>query len=138
MTGEGPSGPTAAASERVRLDRWLFAARIFKSRSDAHQACCGGHVKLNGRSVKPAHLVGAGDEIAAVAPRGKVVLIVRGVSGRRVSPHLARELYEDRSPPPPVRHPALPQRERGSGRPSAAERRALARMRLQRTAEHGE
>ena len=138
MTGEGRPDPAPAASERVRLDRWLFAARIFRSRSDAHQACSGGHVKLNGRSAKPAHPVGIGDQIAAVAPRGKVVLIVRRVSERRVSPSLARELYEDHSPPPPARDPELPQRERGSGRPSAAERRALARMKHQHLTEHGE
>jgi len=112
----------------VRIDRWLFAARIFKSRGDARDACVGGHVRLNGRPVKPGHGLREGYEISGSAPRGKIVLIVRELTERRVSAPLARELYEDRSPPPPPRDSGLPQRDRGSGRPTRAERRALERL----------
>jgi ribosome-associated heat shock protein Hsp15 len=113
----------------VRIDQWLSAARLFKSRTMARDACTGGHVKLNGVSVKPSHTVAVGDEVRASAPRGLVVVKVLGLAEKRLSPALARELYEDHSPPPPPRDEWMPRRDRGAGRPTKADRRALARMR---------
>jgi ribosome-associated heat shock protein Hsp15 len=113
----------------VRIDQWLSAARLFKSRTMARDACTGGHVKLNGASVKPSHTVAVGDEVRASAPRGLVVVKVLGLAEKRLSPALARELYEDHSPPPPPRDEWMPRRDRGAGRPTKADRRALARMR---------
>ncbi|SRR5690606_25059856 len=119
------------ADRAVRVDRWLLAARLFKTRGEAQQACSGGRVKINGNSVKPSHLVKCGDEVRAEAPRGLVVLIVRELAEKRQSPELARQLYEDHSPPPPPKEERteLPQRDRGTGRPTKADRRALQRLR---------
>lgn len=102
---------------------------MFPSRTAARDACAGGHVRLNGEPVKPAHAVQVGDEVRATAPRGAVVLRVLALAERRLSPPLARLLYEDHSPPPPPRDPGLPRRDAGAGRPTKADRRALARLR---------
>lgn len=119
------------ADRAVRVDRWLLAARLFKTRGEAQQACSGGRVKINGNSVKASHLVKCGDEVRAEAPRGLVVLIVRELAEKRQSAELARQLYEDHSPPPPPKEERteLPQRDRGTGRPTKADRRALQRLR---------
>lgn len=117
------------AVDSVRIDQFLCAARIFKSRTAAQEACTGGHVKVNDATVKPSHVVRVGDEVRATAPRGLVILKVLTLSDKRLSPPLAKALYEDHSPPPPPREQWMPQRERGAGRPTKADRRALERMR---------
>jgi ribosome-associated heat shock protein Hsp15 len=86
-------------------------------------------VKVNGDSVKPSHPVRVGDEVRAEAPRGLVVWVVLALAEKRLSASLAAALYEDRSPPPPPREEVLAQRERGTGRPTKADRRALDRLR---------
>jgi ribosome-associated heat shock protein Hsp15 len=117
------------AVEPVRIDQFLTAARIFKSRTAAREACDGGHVKINDATVKASHDIRIGDEVRATAPRGLVVIKVLALAAKRLSPPLARALYEDHSPPPPPREVWMPQRERGAGRPTKADRRALRRMR---------
>jgi len=116
-------------SQSVRLDRWLCAARIYKSRTEAQKACEGGRVKLNDTSVRPSHPVRAGDRIAAHAPRGAVVLVVIDLEEKRQPPSRARELYEDHSPPPPPKEERTALRYRGTGRPTKSERRAIERLR---------
>ena len=115
--------------EHVRIDQYLHAARAFKSRSDARAACTGGQVLVNGHDVKPSHCVRVGDEIRASAPRGTIVWRVLVLAEKRVSPALARSLYEDHSPPPPPREERFPMRARGAGRPTKRERRNLKRFR---------
>ena len=113
----------------VRLDRWLCAARVFKSRTLAAQACGAGHVRVNDRPVRASHAVKIGDEVRAKPPRGLVILIVVKLAEKRLSPKEASLLYEDRSPSPvPVEEPIF-RRDRGSGRPTKADRRKLDRMR---------
>jgi ribosome-associated heat shock protein Hsp15 len=114
----------------VRLDRWLVAARAFKTRGLAQQACAGGRVKLNGNPVKSSHWVKCGDEVRAESARGPLVWIVRELAEKRLGAPAAKLLYEDRSPPPPPKEEAPPApRERGAGRPTKAERRAIDRLR---------
>jgi ribosome-associated heat shock protein Hsp15 len=115
--------------EPVRLDQYLAAARLYKSRTAAREACDGGHVKLNGVSAKPSQNVKVGDEVRATAPRGLVVLEVLALATKRLSPPLARALYEDHSPPPPPREAWMPQRDRGAGRPTKQDRRAMKKLR---------
>lgn len=119
---------TEAASE-VRLDRWLCAARVFKSRTLAARACGAGHVAVNGQPARASHGLRVGDEVKAKPPRGLVVLIVSKLADKRLSPKEAVLLYEDRSPPPPPKEPPIFLRERGAGRPTKADRRKLERMR---------
>lgn len=119
----------SAATAQVRLDRWLCAARVFKSRTLAATACGAGHVSVNGRAVRASHAVKVGDEVRAKPPRGPVVLIVVKLADKRLAPKDAVLLYEDRSPPPPPPDEPVFRRERGSGRPTKADRRKLDKMR---------
>jgi len=114
--------------EEVRIDQWLCAARIYKSRSMAKEACEAGRVRLNGLSVKGSHVVRLEDRIEARAPRGLVVLVVAGLGTKRKGALEARALYLDHSPPPPPREYAAEGRARGTGRPTKAERRAMERF----------
>lgn len=113
----------------VRIDRWLSAARIFKSRTDAQDACAGGQIRINGASVRPSHPVKIGDRVEGHTPRGKTILIVKELEEKRQSPPRARELYEDHSPPPPPKETELAVRDRGMGRPTKQDRRKIERFR---------
>ncbi len=115
--------------ESVRVDRWLCAARVFKSRTQAGDACGTGRVLVNGNAVKPSHLLRVGDEVRAHPERGLVILEVLALADRRLSSPAARELYLDRSPPPPPREPRVGVRGRGEGRPTKRERRETDRLR---------
>ncbi|HXZ85255.1 MAG TPA: RNA-binding S4 domain-containing protein [Myxococcota bacterium] len=115
--------------ERVRLDRWLCAARVFKSRTQATQACAGGRVKVNDESAKPHFALGPGDRVRVQTERGPRILEVVALAEKRLSPALARELFVDHSPPPEPRPARMPRREPGAGRPTKRERRALGRFR---------
>ncbi|MPY93483.1 MAG: RNA-binding S4 domain-containing protein, partial [Acidimicrobiia bacterium] len=82
-------------AERVRVDRWLWSVRAFKTRTDATAACTAGHVRVGGATVKPAHRVGVGDEVEA--RRGERALrfrVVRPVE-KRVGASVAAACYED-------------------------------------------
>jgi ribosome-associated heat shock protein Hsp15 len=88
-------------ADSVRVDRWLCAARLFISRTQAHAACDANRISINGVKVKASHVVRVGDEVSGKAPRGPMVVDVLALAEKRLSPSLARELYRDRSPPPP-------------------------------------
>jgi ribosome-associated heat shock protein Hsp15 len=85
-------GPTM---ERVRIDKWLWAARFFKTRSAAAQAVGGGRVHVNGVRAKPAKEVGVGDEIELSIRADRWVVEVTGVGERRVSATVAATLYRE-------------------------------------------
>jgi ribosome-associated heat shock protein Hsp15 len=117
--------------DRTRVDRWLWAVRLFKTRSAAAEACRGGHVQVNGVRVKPAADVKVGDMVRArVGDRERVVEVVR-VIDTRVGAPIAAECLVDHSPPPPPRDPLLQHAYRapGSGRPSKRDRRLIDRVR---------
>jgi ribosome-associated heat shock protein Hsp15 len=115
--------------ESVRIDKWLCAVRVFKSRTQAGDACGAGRVLVNGNAAKASHLLRIGDEVRAHRERGLVILEVRGLADKRLSPPAARELYLDRSPPPPPREPRVAIRARGAGRPTKRQRRDTDRLR---------
>ena len=115
--------------ESVRVDRWLYAARIFKTRTLATQACVGGRVRRDGQALKPSHVLRVGDEVRVQTPRALRILEVRALADRRLSAPLARELYDDHSPPPAPREERGPRRARGTGRPTKREGRALRKLR---------
>jgi len=118
-----------SAGPSVRIDRWLTAARIYKSRTAAQEACAAGHVSVNGLVARQSHAVVVGDEVIARAPRGHTVLEVSSLGEKRLSAAKARELYVDHSPPPPPREERVAPRERGAGRPTKADRRATDKLR---------
>ena len=81
--------------EKVRIDKWLWAARFFKTRSMAAQAVSGGKVHVNGSRVKPARTVSLGDEMRIRRGEVEFVVIVQGISGRRGPAREAQLLYEE-------------------------------------------
>jgi ribosome-associated heat shock protein Hsp15 len=88
-------------SDAVRLDIWLDVACLFKTRSEAQRACKGGKVVLNGGAVKPHREVRVGDELVITRPLGRrQIVAVRAVADKHLPKAAARELYEDRTPPP--------------------------------------
>lgn len=116
--------------ERVRVDKWLWAARMFKTRSLASAACDAGHVKLNGSSVKASKPVKRGDHIEVVTPGGLRILDVVELLDKRGPASLAQQLFDDQTPPPPPKEErdiSMPRRARGEGRPTKRDRRALDR-----------
>lgn len=120
--------------ESTRVDRWLWAVRLFKTRSTANEACRGGHVRVNGARAKPAAPLKVGDTVRArVGDRERIVEVAR-IIDKRVGAPVAAECLVDHSPAPPPREaaPSVPQRERGAGRPTKRERRQLERVRGRR------
>jgi ribosome-associated heat shock protein Hsp15 len=81
--------------EGVRVDKWLWAARFFKTRSAATEAVHGGHVQVNGVRAKPAKEVSVGDRLALSAHGQRWELVVTGLLDRRGSASAARSLYEE-------------------------------------------
>ncbi|MDS1271567.1 RNA-binding S4 domain-containing protein [Lipingzhangella sp. LS1_29] len=120
-----PSGP-----ESTRIDRWLWAVRLTKTRAEAAQACRGGHVRLNDRTAKPAAPVRAGDTIRIRLHGREHIVEVTHVLEKRVGAPIARRCYVDHTPAPTSQPAApLPKRERGAGRPTKRERRQMDRFR---------
>src|ERR1700737_2866557 len=87
--------PNDSIADRVRIDKWLWAARFFKTRSLAADAIGGGKVSMQGDSVKPARMVQIGDEIRIRLGPYEHVVIVRGLSERRGPASVAATLYEE-------------------------------------------
>ncbi|OGQ97310.1 MAG: RNA-binding protein [Deltaproteobacteria bacterium RIFOXYD12_FULL_57_12] len=81
--------------EKVRIDKWLWAARFFKTRSMAAEAVTGGLVHVNASRVKPARSIQLGDELTIRRGVLEFVVIVRGLSEKRGPATVARELYEE-------------------------------------------
>ena len=89
------------APDTVRLDIWLDVACLFKTRSEAQRECKVGRVTVNGVAAKPHRELRVGDELVISRPGGrKQTVIVRGISEQHIAKALARELYDDRTPPP--------------------------------------
>jgi ribosome-associated heat shock protein Hsp15 len=131
-----PSGkPDNVSDDRQRIDKWLWHARIVRTRSAAAALAGSGHVRINGARVEaPAKPVRAGDVVTIALDVRVRVLKVTGFAPRRGDAAAGQALYEDLAPPgsgAPVtddRRPPPADRERGSGRPTKQERRAIARF----------
>ncbi|WP_029151128.1 RNA-binding S4 domain-containing protein [Microbacterium indicum] len=115
----------------VRLDVWLWAVRVYKTRSNATAAIRGGHVRVGGDPVKASYSLKVGEEVRVRISGFDRVLGVRKLLLKRVGAPLAAEAYEDRTPPPPPREFVAPivTRDRGAGRPTKRERREIDRLR---------
>lgn len=119
-----------SATGETRIDRWLCAVRLVKTRPLATRLCEGGHVRLNGSPAKPSSKVRAGDRVEAfIADRERIVEVVRPIESRVGAP-VAVTCYVDHSPPPVVAEvrPGI-LAVRGEGRPSKRLRRELERLR---------
>lgn len=125
-----------AAEAKVRLDKWLWAARFYKTRALATEAVSGGHVHLNGARVKPARPVKVGDELAIRKGPQEFVVIVREISERRGPAIQAQQLYEEtpgsvakRESSVEARRLAAASAPRPEGRPDKRARRRIIRFR---------
>jgi ribosome-associated heat shock protein Hsp15 len=141
--GDGPVDPRVAAAvaaaeaagpasgETVRVDSWIWAVRLVKTRSVGATACRGGHVRVNGERVKPAHSVRVGDEVRLRHEGRERIVVVKRLIRKRVGAPVAVQCYIDNSPPPPPREAIAPigVRDRGTGRPTKRDRRELERLR---------
>ena len=120
----------------ARIDRWLFAVRLFKSRSLAARAVTGGRVHVNGARVKPAHEVRAGDRVSFVRATVQFECAVAGVPQRRGRAAAAGRCYQE-TPASAARSAELAARMklaagltlRSSVRPDKHQRRLLRRLR---------
>lgn len=113
---------------RQRIDKWLWHARVVRTRADAAALAASGHVRLNGSRIDAASRpVKVGDVITVALDRRVRVLMVLRFAERRGPAEAARPLYDDLSEPQ-VAAPPGPMRESGSGRPTKQQRRALDRL----------
>ena len=120
----------AADEEAVRVDSWIWSVRLTKTRSLSAAACRGGHVRVNGERVKPAHILRSGDEVRLRADGFERIVVVSRLIRKRVGATVAAECFIDNSPPPPPREEVavVAVRDRGAGRPTKRDRRELERL----------
>lgn len=116
----------------MRIDKWLWAVRVFKTRSQAAAACAAGHVQVNGRPVKASKRVQPGELISA--DNGVLVRTVRvvGLLEQRIGAPRVPEFLEDLTPASEYSKPREPTPApgwmRGRGRPTKRDRRAIDRL----------
>ena len=114
---------------RLRVDKWLWYGRFFKTRSLAAKACAGGQLRINGALVAKTHAaLKVGDVLTFAQGRHIRVVRVVALGTRRGPAPEAQGLYEDLKPPTAENRVPGPERARGSGRPTKKERRELARL----------
>ena len=117
--------------DKLRIDKYLWCIRIFKTRSLATEACKAGRVKLNGQNVKPSYVVKIGETYAVQKGIERKVIYVTGLLGNRVDAKTAVQFYEDRTPVEEtygfksVFHAPVLKRDRGTGRPTKKDRREI-------------
>jgi ribosome-associated heat shock protein Hsp15 len=130
---EAPGPPLDPPSlEPVRVDKWLWAARMVKTRTQATDACAGGLIKVNGVTAKASQKVKPGDRVEGALPSGRRVLEVRGTAERRGSAPVARSLYTDLAPPERAPRLGFLEVERGEGRPTKVDRRKMDKFKTER------
>ena len=116
--------------DRQRIDKWLWHARVVRTRSAAAALSDSGLVRINGARIDTSSRpVRPGDVVTIALDRTVRVLKVIGYADRRGSAETVRALYEDLTPPaPPPREPSGGERDEGSGRPTKRERREIDRL----------
>jgi ribosome-associated heat shock protein Hsp15 len=133
---DGAPGVEEAAAASQRIDKWLWQARFFKTRSLASKFVSDGHVRVargNGtqRADKPSAAVRPGDTLVFTANDRLRIIRVVSCAERRGPASEAQTLYDDQSPPPPPKTGAPVKafaRDKGSGRPTKKDRRALSAL----------
>jgi len=120
-----------AEKEKLRIDKYLWAIRAFKTRSLATDACRAGRVKLNGDNVKPSREVKIGEEYQVSKGPDRKVVRVTGLLESRVDAKTAVNFYEDITPLEQTQafktlfHAPVLKRDRGTGRPTKKDRRDI-------------
>lgn len=116
--------------DKTRIDKWLWAVRIYKTRSLATEACAAGKVKINGESVKASYLLKPGQTIQLNKQGEKSTFKVIKLIEKRVGAPIAIACYEDLTPPEEKNKLLFPSvfyevRDKGSGRPTKRDRREI-------------
>ena len=115
--------------DRQRIDKWLWHARVVRTRSAAAALADAGLVRINGARIDTSSRpVRPGDVVTIALDRNVRMLKVIGYAERRGSAETVRALYEDLPPPAPRKEPIGGEREEGSGRPTKRERREIDRL----------
>jgi ribosome-associated heat shock protein Hsp15 len=120
-----------AEAEKLRIDKYLWSIRAFKTRSIATEACKAGRVKFNGQNLKPSHVVKIGEIYTVQKGIERKVIKVIGLLERRVDAKTAVNFYEDLTPLEEthayksVFHAPSLSRDRGAGRPTKKDRREI-------------
>ncbi|NVN95546.1 MAG: RNA-binding S4 domain-containing protein [Bacteroidetes bacterium] len=115
----------------VRIDKWLWCVRVFKTRNLATEECRAGKVKINGHETKASHIVKIGEVIEVQIEQLKRILFVKDILDRRVSAKIAVDFVEDQTPSEEIerlrlaRKTNFEKRDRGVGRPTKRERRDI-------------
>lgn len=124
------TGTVATQPTSARIDSWVWAVRLAKTRSLAQAACRGGHVQVNGDKVKQSQSVRPGDEVRVRIGEIERVVEVKRLVVKRVGAVVAAECYVDNTPAPlpRVEVPQVAVRDRGAGRPTKRERREIDRL----------
>lgn len=124
-----------ANDDRVRLDKWLWAARFFKTRGLATEAVAGGKVEVNGEHAKPAKAIKPGDELRIRLGAYEHVVVVRDLAARRGPASVAQQLYEETADSRAAREKLAQQLRlapapsyEDAGRPTKKDRRQLSRF----------
>ena len=116
--------------DSTRVDKWVWAVRLYKTRAEATEACKGGHVSVNGQRAKPATPVAVGSRVEAYANERHRSVEVAEVIERRVGASIAVACYVDHTPPEAQQdRTPVAARERGTGRPTKRDRRQMDRWR---------
>lgn len=122
-------------SESIRIDKWLWAVRIFKTRSLASDACRNGKIEIEEQKVKPSRLVSVDNIIIVKKSPYTYTYQVKGLIGKRVSAKIASSYVSDLTPPEEIlrvktiQDSAFFPRDRGTGRPTKKDRRTIDRFR---------
>jgi ribosome-associated heat shock protein Hsp15 len=125
---------TGPNRQELRVDKWMWAVRLYKTRSQAAEACRKGRVQIDGQPVKPSRLVREGDLIEIRRPPAVFSYIVKRLTDKRQPPKLALSFLEDVTPEEEkekMRHQNLlvfSRRDKGTGRPTKRERRIIDRL----------
>jgi len=122
-----------AEKHNTRIDKWLWAVRIFKTRVQATEACAGGRVKIGGTAVKASRNIVQNDLIQVRKGVVKYLYNVKNIAEKRMGAKLVPDFLEDLTPKEELaklqahNHP-IQTREKGQGRPTKKERRLMDKM----------
>ena len=120
--------------QKIRIDKWLWAVRLFKSRTQAVDACNAGKVKVESEAVKPSYLLKPGQTILFSNRGNKKIVKVMKLLEKRVGAELAVACYDDLTPPDLTQrsnaalHTIFEIRDKGAGRPTKRQRRDIERF----------
>ena len=119
------------ANQEARIDKWLWAARIYKTRTLAADACKNGRITINGAQTKPSRIVKAGDKVGVKKPPITYTFLVKQPIEKRVGAKLLPDILENVTTPEQYellemsRISGFVDRARGTGRPTKKDRRAI-------------